>query len=467
MTDAERRWPARGVSGMPDWRRLVGNAGDGRDLSALSSRTRDGIVVEPLYERPRDAKPVAGRGPRQWSVVQIVDAPDPHEANAEALADLDGGATGLSLRFAGAASAAGAGLPAKAGTIRVALADIDLAAIHLRLEPHAEGLTIARWLSAIAAESGTAPELSDISFGLDPVAVVVAGGEAAPDPRRFRACLRELSARGFRGPFALLDGRCYHEAGATEAQELGGILAAAVWWLHALDDADVAPADGATLFGASVAVDCEQFLSIAKLRALRLVWARLLELCEAPQALLAVHAETSRRMLTRGDPTTNLLRATLAAFAAGAGGADATTVLPHTAALGLADRNARALARNIQHLLIHEAHLHRVADPGAGSGAIEALTAALAERAWSEFQAIEREGGIVASLGAGAFRARIAEARAALRKEVAAGDRPLVGATVYPAPGGTVAEVLAGQDTVLSETGLAPVRLEELAEVAA
>ena len=119
-------------------------------------------------------------------------------------------------------------------------------------------------------------------------------------------------------------------------------------------------------------------------------------------------------MMTRADPHTNLLRTTIAAFSAGIGGADSVLVHPFTEALGVADGHARALARNIQHLLLEESNLHRVADPAAGSGAVEALTDALAERAWSEFQAIEREGGLVESLRSGSFSGRISEARQAL-----------------------------------------------------
>jgi methylmalonyl-CoA mutase len=168
-------------------------------------------------------------------------------------------------------------------------------------------------------------------------------------------------------------------------------------------------------------------------------------------------------MLTRADPATNLLRTTLAAFAAGVGGADSITVLPHTSALGSPDRDARALARNIQLLLIEEAHTHRVEDPAAGSGAIEVLTGALAERAWEEFQAIERDGGILASLSAGAFPARIAEAREALKAESLEGRLPLVGATVYPAPGEVTANPPTMPNHRLNRVGLAPVRLEDLA----
>src|SRR6185312_1781476 len=106
-------------------------------------------------------------------------------------------------------------------------------------------------------------------------------------------------------------------------------------------------------------------------------------------------------MMTRRDPYVNMLRATIAVFAAGLGGADAVTVLPFTASLGLPDRFARRIARNTQLILIEESHLAAVADPAAGCGAIEHLTQELCRTAWSQFQEIERAGGAAAALESG------------------------------------------------------------------
>jgi methylmalonyl-CoA mutase len=467
MTNGEDQSPLPADFGIEDWRRLVQKALGGGDPAMLGSSTRDGIAVEPLYARRRDGAPLLGRGACPWTIVQLVDGTDPDEANAQALADRDGGATGLAVRFAGSPLAAGAGLPPSAEALRIALKDIDPAAVHLRIEPHAETPSATRWLADIVEKSGTAPELTDIRFGLEPIASLLGGRVPATSDIRSHElgrCVRELSTAGFRGPLALLDGRVCHEAGATEAQEVAVVLAAASWWLRVLDGEGFAPGKAASHFGASVAVDQDQLLSVAKLRALQLVLARFQEICEAPPSRVPIHAQTSSRMLTRADPTTNLLRTTLAGFAAGVGGADSITVLPYTSALGPADSDARALARNIQHLLIEEAQVHRVADPGAGSGAIEALTDALAERAWVEFQAIEREGGLIESLANGAFQARIAEARDALQKDLADGDAPLVGATIYPAPGEVQPHLPPSPPDALSGLGLASVRLEEFAE---
>jgi methylmalonyl-CoA mutase len=169
-------------------------------------------------------------------------------------------------------------------------------------------------------------------------------------------------------------------------------------------------------------------------------------------------------MLTRADPHANILRATIAAFAAAVGGADSIAVLPFTAALGPADQSARAIARDMQHLLMEEAHLHRVADPAAGSGALEQLTDDLAAAAWAEFQAIEQEGGLTESMRLGAYPSRIASMRTALADEMASGKTPLVGATIYPDPSAGLPEAAQSGP---SGPGLAPIRLGELARPAA
>ncbi len=467
MSETKRRSAAGAAPGFADWQDLVEKALKGRGFAALRARSRDGFRIEPLYQRRRESVSLPRPGTRSLAIVQAIDDPDPDRANAQAREDIAGGATGLSLRFADAPSAAGFGLPASAEALATALDGIDLAKIHFRIEPHAGILQSALWLKEHVAKSGIAPERADIAFGLDPVAVIAQGNDARSiDPRGFAARFNELRVARFRGPLARLDARVFHEAGADDTQELAAILGAASWWLRTLAGADVPPAAALPLLGASIAVDRDIFLSIAKLRALRILWARLEELCSAPLAPLQIHAETSRRMLTRADPATNLLRNTIAAFAAAVGGADSIAVTPHTAALGLPAPDARALARNVPHLLVEEADLTRVADPATGSGALEALTDALAGRAWSEFQEIEREGGIIESLGSSAFQSRIATSRAALISEVASGTVPLVGATIHPSPEPTPPSAPRERETG-AMNGLAPVSLEALVTAAA
>ncbi len=138
-----------------------------------------------------------------------------------------------------------------------------------------------------------------------------------------------------------------------------------------------------------LAADADQFLTMAKFRALRKLWARVEEACGLTPKPAFISAETAWRMMTRRDPSVNMLRATIAAFSAGLGGADAISVLPFTAALGLPDCFARRIARNTELILLDESNLAKVADPAAGSGGIEDLTDQMCRAAWTLFQEIE------------------------------------------------------------------------------
>jgi methylmalonyl-CoA mutase len=175
-----------------------------------------------------------------------------------------------------------------------------------------------------------------------------------------------------------------------------------------------------------------QHITIAKLRAVRLIHARFVEAFGLPPLKANVHAETSWRMMTRQGVHTNILRTTSAAFAAGISGADSITVLPFTVAVGLPDAFARRVARNSQIILIEEAGLARVGDPTAGSGAIESLTNALAETAWEKFRTIEASGGLLGALRSGTFQTDIAQMRTARAAKIALRSRKITGVSEYP-----------------------------------
>src|SRR5690606_33640483 len=142
-------------------------------------------------------------------------------------------------------------------------------------------------------------------------------------------------ALGIPGVLLEADGRVFHNAGATEAQELGATLASAAAHLRLFEDARQALVYAAPDIGFAVSVDQDQFLSIAKVIALRELRTRMLEVCSIPPSEASIHTETSCRMLTAADRETNILRSTLACFAAATGGADSITVLPHTRTHGL------------------------------------------------------------------------------------------------------------------------------------
>jgi len=197
--------------------------------------------------------------------------------------------------------------------------------------------------------------------------------------------------------------------------------------------------------GFAVSVDQDQFLSMAKIRALRRLWARVQEACSIPTSTANIHAETSFRMMTAADPETNILRTTIAGFAAAAGGADSISILPHTIVHGLPAGFARRVARNAQLIMANESHIGHVADPAYGSGAVEALTTELCQAAWTEFQRIEGEGGVLASLQDGHIQKRVHAAAALRNAAYQAGERAIVGTTLYPLKSERPVETLAAE----------------------
>jgi methylmalonyl-CoA mutase len=183
-----------------------------------------------------------------------------------------------------------------------------------------------------------------------------------------------------------------------------------------------------------LAADSDQFLTMAKFRALRKLWARVEEASGLAPEPVFISAETAWRTMTKRDPHVNMLRATMAVVAAGTGGADAISVLPFTNAIGLPDKFARRIARNTQLILLEESNLAKVADPAAGSGGIEDLTAKLCAAAWSLFQEIERAGGTAAALEQGLIQKKVAAVRAARTQALQEGTDALTGTTIFPNP---------------------------------
>jgi methylmalonyl-CoA mutase len=419
-----------------DWRALAEKALAGAGLETLTARTDDGIAYGPLYPRQTPATPIVSRL-GGWIIAQRLDDPNAARAAEQALVDLESGAEALAICFDGAAAARGFGLPPTEEALAAALHGVMLDIVHLRIEPHPQGTAMLTALTRLAARQGLAPSALSLDAGIDAIGPLALAGRFPDDDAGLRADVGalavSLAAEGFAGRLIEADGRVYHDAGASEAQELGATLATAVYHLRSLAEAGMPVEAAANAIGFTLAADQQQFLVTAKLRALRLLWRRVLQLSGlASPAPARLHVETSFRMMTARDPHGNIVRTTIAAFAAATGGADSVSVLPFTAANGLAEERARRLARNTQLVLREESGLGRVADPAAGSGGIEALTDAIAEAGWQAFRQIETEGGIFQSLKGGRLEARIAATRAARDADIAAGRQAIIGVTLYP-----------------------------------
>ncbi len=417
------------------WRKLTEAALKGGDFDKrLVKQTYDGLRIEPVYSRAKGAKPVAGRPAQPWQVMTRVDHPDPAAANKQALDDLENGASGLTLVFGGAVGAYDYGIDSGAKTLARVLDGVYLEGISIELDLSPQHKDAGQTLAALVKQRGLKLAEMQIRFGYDPLGAKARAGSspmpAAAIDTIFLEIVRGLQGDGFAGPFAVADGRIVHAAGGSEAQELGFAIGCAVYYLRLFANAGLK--DPHRLIWFRLAADADQFLTIAKFRALRKLWARVLDASELPNEPAIVAAETAWRMMTRRDPAVNMLRTTIAIAAAGVGGADSITALPHTTALGLPDGFARRVARNAQLVLLEEASLAKVADPAAGSGAIETLTDQIAGAAWTLLQEIEKAGGAAAATEQGLVQGKVAATRKAREAAIAKRLDPLTGTSEYP-----------------------------------
>ncbi len=416
----------------------------------LVSHTDDGIRIEPLYPRATGREHSLRLNPQQpWIVSQRVDDPDVERAAAQIAEDLAQGATGLSFVFQGAPNAFGYGLPTDADTLESLLKQVPLNQVHLRIDVHPASRAMADWLVALLTRRRVDPNKLNVSFGIDPAATFAGTGRLRMSIEALQASmpqsLAHFFAMGVPGVLLEADGRVFHNAGATEAQELGIMLASAVAHLRLFEEARQALVYAAPHIGFALSVDQNQFLSIAKIRALRALWARIQQASSIPASPAIIHAETSFRMMAAKDPETNILRTTIACFAAAAGGADSISILPHTITHGLPAGFARRIARNTQLIMTRESHIEHVNDPARGSGSVEALTEGLCETAWAEFQHIETEGGILDSLRDGHIQARVLTSQAMRAEKLRHGERTIIGSTLYPPKAERPVETLAAE----------------------
>ncbi len=421
-----------------DWRKLVDGVLKGAPFEKLVSRTSDGLKIDPIYPRAQGAAPVAGRpAAAPWQIMQRADHPDARQANAQALHDLENGATGLTLVFAGANGAYGFGLEPSAEAVAQILDGIYLDAgigIELQIGPQSRmaAIHVAEYIQRRGIDSAAC----DIRFGLDPLGACAVWGSSPYSWSEIvpavTSAIKGLATLGFKGPLAAADGRVIHDAGGSEVQELAFVLAAGVAYLRAIEAAGMPLEDAQGIVYARLSADADQFLTLSKFRALRLLWARIEQACGLTPKPLFVAADTAWRMLTQRDPYVNMLRATMATFSAGLGGANAVTVLPHTLAKGLPDPFARRVARNTQLVLLEESNLAKVSDPAAGSGGIEKLTKQLCEAAWSLFQEIEKAGGLFASLEQNLIQRKVTATRTMREANIAKRRDVLTGASEFP-----------------------------------
>jgi methylmalonyl-CoA mutase len=424
-------WEKSAAAVLRKARRLGDDDPDSRVWEKLSRTTLDGIAVLPLGTAAvLDEVATSGRPTRSgdWDIRVHLNGPDVKLANEAALVDLNGGATSLWLEL-------GAGLTPE--DLDATLADVLLDLAPVVLDAPADPLAAAEALVAVLDDRGVTPA-DGTNLGADPIGArvrgVVSTGSTTENEATAEGTLVAVAelARAAGTLGVVVDATAVHDLGASDAQELGYSLAVGAAYLRTLTDAGIPLDEALGLIEFRYAATDEQFPTIAKLRAARRLWARVVELSEGSVSAQRQHAVTSRPMMSKYDPWVNMLRTTVAAFGAGVGGADSVTVLPFDSVLGRPDAFGRRIARNTSSLLIAESHVAHVADPAGGAYAVEKLTDDLARAGWAELGRIEEAGGIEAALADGSMRARIDETVARREEEVARRRRPLTGVTEFP-----------------------------------
>ncbi len=438
-----------------NWLALVDKVLKGADFDQrLISKTGDDIAIAPLYTRSTqpagEAKTLAARAAAHaqsggssygegWQICQAHGGDDPKAVNRAILTDLAGGVQSIDLHLAAPGQA---GLPVAPAAMVAALNNVDLAICPLTLRAGKNFGAAAAYLLGSWASQKISPEARCGGFNADPLGTLAAtGGLGQPLQTALDgAAALVAKTQDLPGVTALIaDGRPYHNGGASEAQELASMLATLVAYLRGCEDAGLSALQALPKIAIGLAADQDQFLTIAKLRAARLIIARLgAAIEEGGQTGLAalagqmkITATTSARMMSRRDPWVNILRTTIACAGAAMGGADRITVLPFTNALGAPDGSARRIARNTQIILQEESALGRVADPGGGAWYVETLTTDLARKAWEFFQQIEAKGGMAAALQLGFVQELIARSAARRQAQYATGRRALTGVSAF------------------------------------
>jgi methylmalonyl-CoA mutase len=436
------------------WRELVAGALSkaGREVrpedaeAAIATVTDDGFEIAALYtaqDAPDVITGVPGLPPftrasrpeghvaEGWGVRQRHAFPadaDLAHAHDVVMADLEGGVSSLWLVLGEAGGPPVDALPTLLDGVLLDLAPLALTAGRDTPDATAALLRLAGEHSVAAALGG--------SLGYDPLLARTRGGPALTDAYLEAMVEHSRTAAAEHPALATVvaDGLPYHEAGGSDGQELGAALAAGLHAVRLLDEAGLSVDDAFARVDLRLAATADQFATIAKLRAARRCWDRIGSVAGASEGARAVrvHAVTSPAMMTTRDPWVNILRTTVACVGAGLGGADAVTVLPFDAALGLPDDFSRRIARNTQALLLEESHLAHVIDPSGGSWYVESLTDELARAAWDVFTTIERAGGAAAALDDRSLAAALEETWSRRAGRIAHRRDPITGVSEFP-----------------------------------
>ena len=472
-----------GTGSRDDWAALTaaglgkrGTTKNGQPLSTdavferLRRITPEGCTLDAVYTAHPASIEAAGQFPFRrgavrdqasvssapWRIAVATSLLPVATANPLLLDDLHNGATALHLRC----HDVGASLAAD--SLQVALQDVYLDAIRVDLDAGAQWPIVSGAITRLITANQSSLDLSALAINLnaDPLGSLIQNTETAQPADATDAPLAELARLApdwlQRYPgcgFCCADSRSVHERGADVALELGYLIASAKSYLEALQSAGISIDDAAAAIRFRVAIDQDYFAGIAKLRALRILWANVTSQYQVTTAkqCAAISAHTSTRMLSRLDTGNNLLRTTIACAAAALGDADSVTLEPYIIDADSDAAQVRRSTRNVALVLEHESGLRRVQDPLGGSGFIESLTEQYAAAGWQLFQDMENRGGIVAAMREGWLASLLQQQLQQRRQRIATRTLPITGVSEFAAVD-EVMSPLSGVDTVVGNS---------------
>ena len=433
---------------LSDWRDLADKALRGANFEdVLVRRTASGIARGPLRTQADDPQNAGAPGAfpfvrgintqvdphRPWHITQSFSMADPAAANAAILDDLEGGVSAL-LLYLDPAGKNGIAVHTRKD-LQTVLAGVDLSIVPVLLQARPLNAAYAAMLVSLWQDMGL--DHAKGGLGFSPVGQTIRHGmdfDLLPEKlNRAASFARWAVDHAPNVATAIITSSLIHEAGGSDALELAFAAAGGISYFKVFRQFGLSPDEAASAIMFSLSLDADVPLGIAKLRAARRIWARLMSACAVgePASAMNIHVGTSKRMMSRLAPYTNVLRTSTAAFAAASGGAQFISVEPYDLALGTHDAKARRIARNIQIILHEEVQAGRVIDPAGGAYAIEKLTDDLADAAWAAFQEIERRGGLIKAAQSGWLAKTVTAQREARLAAIRGGEVTIVGVTDF------------------------------------
>lgn len=432
----------------------------------MFTKTYEGITFDPMYTRkhtedilPKGVMPgmgdylrgvdAAGYIGKPWGIAQACDETLPAENNELLRHEHDKGATiyhivldtasrtGVDARQAETVGDTGTSVTT-VEDMHVLLTGLDLAKFPLYVYAGANAVPLLALVAAARRASGE--DMAEVRgiVGADPIGALAADGklpaslDAHYDSLAAAARWATVNAPHLRTVFVRSD--VYSNGGANDVQEVASVLATATAYLRALCERGLTIDEAASQIAFAFSMGANFFLQIAKLRAVRPLWAQIVGAFggSAEAQKMRIHARPALFFKTIYDPYVNMLRNTTEIFSGVVGGIDSFESAPFDEPIRKGDEFSRRIARNVQIMLQEEFGLLQPIDPAGGSWAVETLTRQMKEKIWAEFQRIEKEGGIIAALRAGSLQESVAAVLAARLKNADLRRDRIVGNNMYP-----------------------------------